>query len=849
MSAGVTRDKRHTRAHPCAICGGFDEQDRGEGKRCAGFDSEDGTWIRCSREEYAGRLEADNGLFRHIARGECRCGATHAQFRASGPPKAEAIYAYRSASGELLCEVHRMPDKRFFQRRRGAPCEKGCNPRCRDGWHWNTEGIPWTLYRLERLAKSSGPVYLVEGEKDVETLERRGLVATTNRGGAANGAGKRCDYSPLRGRDVVLIADADDTGRKHAAEVLPRLREAGARVSGPWECTGGKDVTDHLRVSDSLSTEDGSLVPMQPPGAKPAEAPKAASAPATETRPRPPIRTVPAPAPSDEDVPWSDDEPPREDDPKPEIVMGTDLHRVLRELESLISTLDPGLYQRGRELVTVLGADGERGVADGTPVIQPLSQSAILPRITERVQFVRVTPPKKNEAELAIAQGRKPEPVRARIVPSASHVIQPFLARGEWPTVRLLRGITEAPCLRGDGTILQTPGYDPMTRYLYAPNAEYWPVPEDPTQADAMAALAELRDLFVHFPFTSEAGSVVAIAALLTAFARPGIDGPVPASVFEASVKGSGKSLQCVVVHELATGRPPPHGEWPADEDEQKKAMNTIALTGPPIVVFDNVKGCFGGPSIEAALTSDRVSFRRLGGNTLADVPWTSVVLASGNQIDLTDDMVRRVLISRLEPAEEDPTTRTGLPHLPTIVRSRRPALVRAALAVLRAYACHGFPDTGARLASFEAWARVVPGAIMFAGGPNVCGARATPDKAATDATAAAGTVVRQLAQLLPTMGGGATTKAILARLYPPPEAHDGWDDLREAIETLAPPKGPKVEALLLGKRLRKVVGRWFGTGPRAVRLVAVPDAARDVTLWRTETATDSGITPGNVTQ
>ena len=543
------------------------------------------------------------------------------------------------------------------------------------------------------------------------------------------------------------------------------------------------------------------------------------------------IRIVPRPPPEPS---WPDDEPPGpEANMKPEIVMGTDLHRVLAELEGHIATRDEGLFQRGRELVTVLGSDSTRGVADGMPVIRSLTQAALLPRITERVQFVRITPPDAKAISLADIQGKKAEPTKSRIVPPTTHIVQPLLARGEWPHVRLLRGITETPVLRTDGTILQVAGYDAMTKYLYSPNSEYWPVPSDPTQSDAKKALDSLRDLFVHFPFApaNGPGSVVAIAALLTILARPAIDGPVPAFVFEASVRGAGKTLQCDVVHTIATGRSAPHGEWPADEDEQKKTMNTIALSAPGIVVFDNIKGLFGGASIEAALTSERVSFRVLGGTTNADVPWTSVVLASGNQVQPTDDMIRRILISRLEPAEEDPTTRTGLPHLPTIVRTRRPALVQAALTVLRAYACHGFPDAGARLASFDAWARIVPGAILFAGGPNVCDARPPPEKATADDVTAAATIVRHLPTLLSQTGGKATTKVLLGKLYPPPEAPDGWDDVRDAIETIAPPKGPRPDAALLGKRLRKFVGRWFGN----VRLVVDHDATTHVSRWSTE--------------
>lgn len=250
----VSRDQRYTRERPCPICQGYDAQDRGQGKRCGGYLSPDGLYARCQREELAGATEADEyGLYRHRLRDDCHCGARHGSDSPRVKNEPEAVYAYRDASGRLLCEVTRWPGKRFSQRRPVG-----------SGWAKDTQGVPWTLYRLPELiaADPGAPVYVVEGEKDVDTMRRLGHVATCNRGGANKAA--RTDWTPLRGRRVIVIADADEPGRKHAAEV--------ARITGgtAYECTGGKDVTDHIQAGGSLEQ----LVPM-------------ASAPTTGTRKRP----------------------------------------------------------------------------------------------------------------------------------------------------------------------------------------------------------------------------------------------------------------------------------------------------------------------------------------------------------------------------------------------------------------------------------------------------------------------------------------------------------------------------------------------------------------------------------
>src|SRR6185312_7901171 len=76
-------------------------------------------------------------------------------------------------------------------------------------------------------------VYVVEGEKDADRLnvefDRAGLayaaVATTSAQGAHD-TGRWAAYAPaLAGRGVVVIADADPDGRRHARGVCGFLAE------------------------------------------------------------------------------------------------------------------------------------------------------------------------------------------------------------------------------------------------------------------------------------------------------------------------------------------------------------------------------------------------------------------------------------------------------------------------------------------------------------------------------------------------------------------------------------------------------------------------------------------------
>jgi DNA primase len=85
-------------------------------------------------------------------------------------------------------------------------------------------------------------VFVVEGEKDVDTLRWHGFVATTNAGGAK--APWLSDFTEsLRGREVILIPDNDEPGRARVLTIARALLGKAARLI-VLELEDGKDITD-----------------------------------------------------------------------------------------------------------------------------------------------------------------------------------------------------------------------------------------------------------------------------------------------------------------------------------------------------------------------------------------------------------------------------------------------------------------------------------------------------------------------------------------------------------------------------------------------------------------------------
>lgn len=131
--------------------------------------------------------------------------------------------------------VHRSPEKHFRQT-------------------GNTKGT--NLYGLQSLSQP-GPVYVVEGEKDVNTaINVWGAAAVSQAQGASTGPDK-ADWEPLQGRDVVIVADDDKPGEKRADKVFTYLTGLTARPESVRivKATAGKDLSDHIaagHTSDDL---------------------------------------------------------------------------------------------------------------------------------------------------------------------------------------------------------------------------------------------------------------------------------------------------------------------------------------------------------------------------------------------------------------------------------------------------------------------------------------------------------------------------------------------------------------------------------------------------------------------
>lgn len=130
-----------------------------------------------------------------------------------------AVYKYHDANGSLIAEIER--------------------------YDWQVEGEarktfrPWDVARRKYTHPENRPLYnlpniirapeivVVEGEKCADALIAQNIDATTAMGGS-NAPLEKTDWTPLRGRKIIIWPDNDDTGKAYAERLKAHLEAQGA---------------------------------------------------------------------------------------------------------------------------------------------------------------------------------------------------------------------------------------------------------------------------------------------------------------------------------------------------------------------------------------------------------------------------------------------------------------------------------------------------------------------------------------------------------------------------------------------------------------------------------------------
>lgn len=160
----------------------------------------------------------------------------------------EAVYNYVSAiNGEYAFTKIRMQDKRMIY---GVLCNGRFTYGLGGKHRKDLKSVYGDLKALNKAIAEGKPIFVPEGEKDVDTLTKRGYTATTY--GAVNDW--QSEFATLfKGAEVYILADNDEPGRKVANTILSDLKgiAKSAKVIVPVPDIPKADISDFFAAGHS----------------------------------------------------------------------------------------------------------------------------------------------------------------------------------------------------------------------------------------------------------------------------------------------------------------------------------------------------------------------------------------------------------------------------------------------------------------------------------------------------------------------------------------------------------------------------------------------------------------------
>ena len=173
------------------------------------------------------------------------------------PGEVVTEYHYHSPDGSLAYTKVRYEPKDFRFKPR---LSKGCT-------RW-----PYRVDEWSEAPEEGADLWIVEGEKDVHTLERLGVRATCNDAGAGNWPKGRKFNKHFEGFNVKILPDNDVAGLAHAQDVARKLAGFAETITILRPVSQGNDVTDFVesyrgardKILDDLNV-DSRLLPNPSP--------------------------------------------------------------------------------------------------------------------------------------------------------------------------------------------------------------------------------------------------------------------------------------------------------------------------------------------------------------------------------------------------------------------------------------------------------------------------------------------------------------------------------------------------------------------------------------------------------
>lgn len=244
--------------------------------------------------------------------------------------------------------------------------------------------------------------------------------------------------------------------------------------------------------------------------------------------------------------------------------------------------------------------------------------------------------------------------------------------------------------------------------------------------------------LFGQFPFhdqhdeSGKASKLTWLACMLQPLVREIIDNygkgaqgsnvaPTPLYLIQKPKAGSGSTLLANTMNIAIYGNNIATYQYNGGRqaEEFRKLLTAKLLSNPDgVMYYDNVNSRVDDGTFASALTSGTYSDRILGGSTQKAFHIRHLWLMSGNNVQFSDEMIRRIAPITLNAMVANPEERKGfvINDLAHYAEKNRQKILEALCIFVDNWVQKGMNEGSNRMASFEVWSRVMSGIFEAAG-------------------------------------------------------------------------------------------------------------------------------------
>jgi hypothetical protein len=283
-----------------------------------------------------------------------------------------------------------------------------------------------------------------------------------------------------------------------------------------------------------------------------------------------------------------------------------------------------------------------------------------------------------------------------------------------WKAVPPLERVASAPFFAPDGTLCDRSGYYQAARtWLSLPEgfdmSDTTPTPENV----AAAKILLLQTILGEVAFADDCSRSHALALMILPFVRAMISGPTPLHLWNAPMRGSGKSYAAELC--IAPFAVPSAQVEKGNAEEWRKSIFTKLVLGPSHIFLDNITGSLNSAMLDAAITAESgyVEERLTGTGEMVKASTRCVWVATANNARLTEDAASRSIVISIDANCENPDKRHFSHDPAAYIREHRGEVCGAIITLVRAWQAAGEPSyQGDKKCRFPKWLGTMGGIL-----------------------------------------------------------------------------------------------------------------------------------------